>query len=152
MKHNKSFSGVDFEFYQQYLETVKGKIPADLYDFVYDSKRHDLAEQSLHDSWINEITIKETRHKKEEFWKFNIDIKIELLGPYHDRLFNLSFEKVLSYQIGVGDKGHQDLLTFEVYCEQMHKKNILVFNAEFADNRAIIIKAKDIKITERLLT
>jgi len=150
MKYNKSFSDGDFEDYKKYLETVKDKMPQTLYDFVSDSKRHNLEEQSLHDSWVNEINIKEIRDKENRFRSVELVITIELLGPYHDRIFELKFNKVQSYRLDVGRSGHCDLITYEIYCETFYEEDFMVFNAEFADESVFIIEAKEISIIENL--
>ena len=67
MKYNKSFSDETFENYRKYLETIQDKLPKSLYDFVSDSKRHDLEEQSLHDTWINEIAVKIIHDKENNY-------------------------------------------------------------------------------------
>ncbi len=148
MKYNKSFRGEPFENYKKYLETVQDKIPKPLYDFISDSKRHGLEEQSLHDTWINEIEIKVIRDEENRYREKQVFIKIELLGSYHDRLFDLEFNDVASYQLGVGKDGHYDLITYEVYCES-DDSDILTFNAEFADGSAIFIEAGKITIIEK---
>lgn len=148
MKYNKSFSGEQFENYKKYLETIQDKLPKPLYDFVSDFKRHDLEEQSLHDTWINEIAVKVIRDKENRYREKEAIIKIELLGSYHDRLFDLYFNKVISYQLGIDEEGHSDLMTYEIYCEA---DEILTFNAEFADGSAIFIEAREITITEKFL-
>ncbi len=97
MKYNKSFSDETFENYKKYLETIQDKLPKSLYDFVSDSKRHDLEEQSLHDTWINEIAVKIIHDKENNYREKEVIIKIELLGSYHDRIFDLNFSDVISY-------------------------------------------------------
>jgi hypothetical protein len=151
MKYNKSFGGEPFENYKRYLETIQDKLPKPLYDFVSDSKRHDLGEQSLHDTWVNEIEVKVIRDKENRYREKVSIIKVELLGSYHDRTFNLNFNDVTSYQLGVGKFGHCDLITYEIYCESEDDHNILTFNAAFADESVIIIKAGEITITEKFL-
>lgn len=63
MKYNKAFQGEPFEVYAEYLKKIQDKLPKQLYDFISDSKRHDLEEQSLHDTWLNEISVKIKRDK-----------------------------------------------------------------------------------------
>ena len=131
------------------METIQDKLPKSLYDFVSDSKRHDLEEQSLHDTWINEIAVKIIHDKENNYQEKEVIIKIELLGSYHDRIFDLNFSDVISYQIGIGKDGHYDLITYEIYCES--DDDILTFNAEFADESAILIEAREITFAERFL-
>jgi hypothetical protein len=64
MKYNKSFNGEPFENDKKYLETIQNKLSTPLYNFVSDSKRHDWEEQSLHDTWINELEVKVIRDKE----------------------------------------------------------------------------------------
>jgi hypothetical protein len=148
MKYNKSFSGQSFEQYKAYLKTIKHKLPQSLYQFISDSRRHDLENLSLHDSWTNHINIKVNRERENRFATKTVSIKIELLGPYHDRTFTLHFSDVVSYRIGAGEHGHHDLITYEIYYED--KNDLLVFNAEFADKNKIKIKSKNFRIIEKL--
>jgi hypothetical protein len=150
MKYNKSFSGEYFENYKAYLETVKDKIPQLLYEFISNSKRHDLEKESLHDSWLNEISLKVNRDKENRNLQKSVDIKIEFLGAFHDRIFILKFTDVVSYQFGKTESENCDLITYEIYCEDIDEKNFLVFNAEFADKNSIIIKSQNIEIIEEL--
>ncbi|HRH40262.1 MAG TPA: hypothetical protein PKY82_01365 [Pyrinomonadaceae bacterium] len=151
MKYNKSFSGEPFEDYKRYLETIKDKLPQSLYNFVSNSKRHNLEEQSLHDSWINEIKISVVRDTENRNKTKSVFIKIELLGPYHDRIFEINFNNVCSYQIGSGEIQDCDLISYEIYLENLTGKDIIVFYTEFADKSSIIIKAQNIEIIEKVL-
>lgn len=125
-------------------------MPKKLYDFVSDSKRHDLEEQSLHDTWLNEIAVKVKRDKENRSQAIGTSIKIELLGSYHDRIFQLHFIDVFSYQFQNDNYPECDLLTYEIYHEMIENLDYLVFNAEFADETAIIIKSKEISIIENI--
>jgi len=151
MKYNKSFSGESFENYKQYLETIKDKLPQALYNFVSNSKRHNLEKESLHDSWINEIKIGVIRDKENRNKTKSVFIKIEFLGSYHDRIFELNFNDVCSYKIGVTAMQTCDLITYEIYHEDLTGKDIIVFYAEFADKSSIVIKAQNIEIIEKVL-
>lgn len=83
MKYNKAFQGEPFEVYVEYLKKIQDKMPKKLYDFVSDSKRDDLEEQSLHDTWLNEISVKIKRDKE------NLNRAIET-SIKNDREFRLS--------------------------------------------------------------
>lgn len=151
MKYNNAFAGEDFHEYVEYLETVRDKFPNTLFDFVSDSQRHNLEEKSLHDSWVDEIKVNESRERDAaKRWQTEVHITIVLLGPYHDRNFELKFKNVRYYEFGMRSKSHTDLITYEIYPENLHDEDYLVFNAEFADDSMILIKAENIEITEIL--
>ena len=150
MKYNKAYTeGVIFEKYLEYLDTIKEKLPKDLFEFVSDSNRHDLYEKSLHDSWVKSV---ECSHN---FETRTADITLILLGAYHDRIFRLCFHNVSQYKISqqMFDK---DLITYEIGiekdCNNYDKEEKLVFRAEFAgEETEIEIYSEEINIVEEII-
>jgi len=148
MKYNKAYEGEDFEKYLEYLGTIKGKLPRDIFEFISDPNRHDFGEDSLHDSWLKSV---ECSHN---FETRTADITLTLLGAYHDRIFRLNFRNVSQYkffqQMLDSDR---DLITYEVCIEEDYKKKEkLVFRAEFAGEEAEIeIYSAEISIEEEII-
>jgi hypothetical protein len=152
MKYNNSFFAGKFEDYLEYLNTVKDKFPAPLFDFVSSVERHDLGAKSLHDSWVDEIVVNEKRKKSlSKTWQSQIEIKILLLGSYHDRHFELRFINVCYYQLEKKIVCPIDLITYEIYLEKINDEDILVFYAQFADESTFLIKSAQIQINEVIL-
>jgi hypothetical protein len=144
MKHNKAFSGGNFDDYIKYLNSIKDYISIALYDFVINPERHNLHEKSLHDSRIEKI-------------EFNNDIKehqyisnmvITLLGE--NRKFILYFQNIEQYKIiqKTGIDYYVDLITYEISIKNK-KQRTLEFRAEFSFGEIMII-CKEIKIKEEL--
>jgi hypothetical protein len=151
MKYNKSFGGEPFQNYITYLETIKDRLSKNLYEFISDSKRHDLEEKSLHDSWLNKIHIEVIRDEENRNLEKSVEIEIEFLGAYHDRVFCLKFNDVFAYKFEEFAVKNCDLITYEVYSENIDEKDILVFNAEFADKHSVIIKSQNLEIIEKFI-
>ena len=102
--------------YLKYLAQVKGTIPQDLSDLC-DRDRYDIrSRRSLHDSWISRISLREQFLEAQK--PSQIGLEIELLGPYHDRVFMIRYDKVSYYNLAAN--GHSsgrhrgDLLVHEL--------------------------------------
>ncbi len=148
MKYNKTYTEQEnFEKYKLYLKNMKHKYPKDIYDFLSDSKRHDLGKESLHDSWIRKINI-ETRIGNK-----SADIILVLLGAYHDREFYLYFDEVKQYKINQSLQDiSRDLITFEIDFEfNCYSEEQMVFRCMFFGNEEIEIFCNNLKIEEKLL-
>ena len=148
MKYNKVYEGENFVKYIEYLNTIKDKLPNDLFEFVSDSTRHDLNEESLHDSWLKSL---ECRH---DFDTQAAEITIILLGNCHDREFCLHFEKVSQYKLFQQLTAiSRDLITYEVGIEvDCYDEEKLVFRAEFSgEDTEIEIYAEQIEIKEKMI-
>ncbi len=148
MKYNQSHSGKDFSNYLVYLETIKNKLPKNIYDFVRDINRHNFEKKSLHDSWIKEFKV------KTDFDKGFSIIHLVLLGAYHDREFHFFFEEVEQYTLSQGLRDmNRDLITFEVGIENnCYDEEQIIFRAFFPDrNNKIEIYCNNIKIEENII-
>ncbi len=120
---NPSVEGIHFETYRTHLETIRHRMPAHVYAFAADFQHFDLFSHStLHDAWLESITIEEiatgTRHEVRR-----LEIRLRLLGAFHDRHIHLRYEGVTSYSNAMparhGDSryehtSHGDLFTHEV--------------------------------------
>jgi hypothetical protein len=146
VKYNKSYEGIDFEEYLKYLLKIKNDISVELYDFISDPERHNFSEKSLHDSFIENIEIKNNLKNKKA------DIIINLLGD--NRRFILHCIATSQYKI-IQDThdGYKDLITYEIGIERDNKnKEGMVFRALFGfDYGEIEIYCKEIKIEEKII-
>ena len=142
MKYNKSFSDGNFDDYKKYLNGIKKYMQIELYNFIIESKHHDLGEKSLHDSRIEKIEF------NYNFTNNESNIIISLLGE--KRHFILHFFKIKRYKIKqiLENNGYTDLITYEIYLNN-RKEKTFGFRAEFS-NSDISIICKEIKIEERL--
>ena len=146
MKFNKSYEGGDFEDYIKYLQTVKNKIPEKLFEFISSEKRHDLGENSLHDSRVKKI-------EYEFISEDNYQMLLTLTGER--RKFIIKFNKASQVSICQANFGdiYKDLITYEVGIEKdCFENEQLVFRAKFPFEKGIIeVFADEIEINENLL-
>ncbi|ACM19338.1 hypothetical protein Geob_0976 [Geotalea daltonii FRC-32] len=112
---------IDFHGYQEYLLTIKDRLPAHVYAFASDAKYFDLqSPTSLHDAWLETCTIKESGKGNRNEAR-TLEIHLSLLGPFHDRRIHLMYGGVNSYSFngprdceGCAGKNHGDLYTHEI--------------------------------------
>ena len=113
----------------EYLDSIRNKLPADLFAFVSDPGRHDFSRRSLHDSRIGCIQCQRADTGETE-------MRVTLIGSEAAREFALQFQGVSRYTI-VQDSSdiYSDLITFEVGVEKEdceNERDTLVFRALFA--------------------
>lgn len=144
---------MDFKKYLEYLETIKKNLPLDIYEFARDENRHNPGSpHSLHDAWISSITIKENRNKERPF-NSKPSIKIEILGPMHDRDIILTYIEVESYKIkgnknplNWGDTFHGDIDHHEIRLSESLYEHIIWFHSD----SILRIKFKKFEIRENV--
>ncbi|MGO1002306.1 hypothetical protein [Lysobacter sp. CA196] len=110
----KSEHDTCFDPYFDYIAGLKGAIDEALYEFVADVGRYDLRSKgSLHDAWLRRLTLTMSEIAEHPVRQ---NLHMELLGPYHDRVFHLYYGDVLSYSYSQQARrrsGQQDLLVHE---------------------------------------
>jgi hypothetical protein len=94
---NDKVEGFDYSRYLEYLQTVKRYFPDHIYDFASNSLHFDLSStSSLHDAWLESLTVREfASGSRNEIRK--LEVKLSLLGPYHDRMIHLTYSGVERY-------------------------------------------------------
>ncbi|WP_125564801.1 hypothetical protein [Pseudoalteromonas rubra] len=145
-----------FDDYLEYMRARKGKIPVHVYEFATDVNRHDFeSPQSLHDSWVTSINIKEHRNKERPF-NPSTTIEIELLGPMHDRNIVLKYEEIESYAFegtknpyNYADTYHGDIVCHEV---RLTEGGYLLHEILMASEATIKIVCKNITCNEQVYT
>lgn len=91
--------GRSWDDYMAYLQTVKTKLPSNVYEFAtaswhYDPRDH----RSLHDSWVERLSVREIAHAERNRARV-LALEIELLAPYHDGSTTLVYETVTRYEL-----------------------------------------------------
>lgn len=126
--------------YWSYLESIKEKIPLELFNFLRNEDRYvPTNENCLHDSWIREIKISEKKDKR-------TIIQIALLGPFHDRIFKFVFSDVNKFKSKLKEKNFGDLLMHEFWLDGNN-----FFNYDFQlENGSISINCSKIDFSEVL--
>lgn len=99
-----------FARYQEYLESVRGELPASAYalatsDWYFDWNDH----RAPHDAWLERVTIVE-HPAVGGCDPAKIGIELRLLGAYRDGWIDLSYRDVSRYRIELApanrDRGH----------------------------------------------
>jgi len=138
-----------FDSYFDYIAGLHGKIDEALYAFVADSGRYDLSSKgSLHDAWLRRLTLFVSEIGEHPVRQ---NLHIELLGPYHDRVFHLYYDDVLSYsyfQQARRGSGQQDLLVHEF---RLGRQGEFEHVFEFDDGLAISVVCRSMRFEEILL-
>jgi hypothetical protein len=112
--------GFDHRPYWEYLELVRGTMPAHLFEFASNPENHDLkSPNSLHDSWLEYWRIAEiSEDGRRRFRSLKIDACF--LGPMHDRYIFLHYKNVEQHAITAPHDSpyrgaqHGDLLVHEL--------------------------------------
>lgn len=116
---------VAYDGYFSYLESKRHEMPPEIYKFAANPARHDLtSKESLHDSLIESVYIKSFYGEvPRKAGLEHEDVKIVLLGPWHDRRHILRYFGVASCKIDFefcGYDTHRDLLCHELRFENGH--------------------------------
>lgn len=145
-----------FDDYKKYMQKNKEKFPKHIYEFALDENRHTLdSPNSLHDSWMTSITIKENRDRAYPF-EPQPTIEIKLLGQRRDRDIILSYWGIERYSIeglknpyNWGDTFQGDISCHEV---KLSEQDLIIHEIQFVSNSKIIIVCRDFICSERLHT
>lgn len=112
--------GIQFGDYLDALASYRDLLPPEVAHFASDQNRFTLSHPgSLHDAWIEQIVVTESRSTSES--ASEVRIVLTLLGQMHDRKIILTYEGVTRYAITGGknqsstpDTLHGDICTHEV--------------------------------------
>jgi hypothetical protein len=112
-----------FDPYFSYIESIRARLPAHVYDFASNYDNFNLtSHQSLHDAWLDYLTVHEPASGDRKQFR-EIGIECCFLGPFHDLKIFLSYEKVHAFSLTTPEgftgppdyaTGHGDLLIHEV--------------------------------------
>ncbi len=136
-----------FAAYQEYLKSVRTKLPPSAYEFAvaewhYNPEYHECP----HDAWVESLVISEP-FSGERREKRKLEINLRLLGAYHDGYIDLKCKDVRSYSLetplnkmplGVG---HGDWLTDEV---RLSESGFVLHEVEFSRGGRWLIECGDI--------
>lgn len=110
---------VVFDRYFEYIESIRDRLSVAAYQFASNYEHYDMqSNKSLHDAWIRSINIAEwpsgARGEERE-----LGIHVSLLGPRHDCILDLRYQRVAGYTMSVtcknvGSTAHGDLLMHEI--------------------------------------
>lgn len=119
-KDNEDVDGfiLRYKNYYDYIESIKDKIPASVYQFAVASWHYNHEDpRCLHDAWLEEISIHESSSGERQQIR-STEITIRLLGAFHNGYIELTYEKIHSYSVSqqhyASLNGHGDWLIDEV--------------------------------------
>jgi hypothetical protein len=112
-----------FERYYEYLDGVKEKMPQEAYSFAVADCHYDHDDpRCLHDGWVEELVVAEISSGTRSEIR-DLQVRVRLLGAWHDGHIGLTYTKVQSYLFETPrklehpmrpNKGHEDWVIDEV--------------------------------------
>lgn len=137
--------------YAQYLESIRDRLPRSAFEFATGNWRRSEDHYSLHDSWVECLTISESSsgNRREDR---SLEIQVRLLGAYHDGYTTLKYHQVQSYSLSTPrepslpsfDVGHGDWLHDEI---RLSDRGFVLHEVEFSRGSRWTIECKDIERT-----
>ena len=153
MKYILSETGeIELDSYFDYLESISSYLSYSVKRFALDSDRYKLNNcKSLHDAWIDQITIYEKRQNPVPKCR----VELFLLSQCHTRIIQIVYMGVIAYRLSghqsfIGENVnkstfHGDILTHEI---RLNKKKKLVHEIIFHDKTNFKITCDDFEVTE----
>lgn len=137
-----------FNGYNDYLQSVQESLPPAVYAFATAPWHYDDGARGLHDSWLESLSISELA-SGERSQNRAIEIKVRLLGAYHDRHMELIYEGVRMYSLETSSDfkspqitGHVDWLIDEIRLSESH---LVLHEIEFSSGSRWIIECENIQ-------
>lgn len=120
-----------FRLYREYLRANESSFPRSAYRLATSNWYWDPTFRGCpHDGWLKTLTINEpaTGSRQENR---TVEIRIELLGPYHDGVIEFFYPRVFGYQLEAVslDGGHRDWVYDEL---RMDERGNLVHEIEWS--------------------
>lgn len=149
-----------FGAYFAHLDSIRSRIPEALFDLIRNENRYDLSSPtSLHDAWLVSLKLLGP-HERAPAEVFTIELA--LLGPLHDREFELTYLSAHHYNIEMlprpacadmveyqgATRRKDDLITHEFDVSAAGK---LEHRLLFDSGLAIFIACADILFRERMI-
>ena len=159
MEHilNSETEGIDFVRYRAYVETIRTKLPAHVYAIASDPCYFDLqSHSSFHDAWLESVTVCEAASGERNEIR-RLEVRLSLLGPFHDRRIHLHYTGVTRYSFDApgryGDPryertAHGDLITHEI---RLGHPGLLIHELLFERGATLLIECSDIRHSEETL-
>ena len=135
--------------YREYLVANRDRFPPSAYAFATAHWRLDPADHRCpHDSWVESLTLLEPS-SGEHCENRGLEIRLRLLGAYHDGYLNLAYSGVLSYTLDTPSDftlppfgvGHGDWLVDEV---RLSDRGHPLHEIEFSRGSRWVIECGDI--------
>lgn len=97
-----------WRLYREYLASISDQLPPSAREFALAGWHHDFSDhQAPHDSWLESVLIYETATGDRNEVR-QIQIKLRLLGAYHDGHIEIEYVDVARYSVGSEFPMHGD--------------------------------------------
>jgi hypothetical protein len=144
-----------FDDYKKYLFSMRERFPENAFSFAQADWHYNPEDSRCpHDAWLEAMEIIEEK-TSESSSKRNTNIKIKLLGAYHNGIITIFYKQVKYYCLGKfpykdnDDFGlkkavnfHGDWLVDEIY---LSEESLVIHDIEFANKVRWIIHCEDIE-------
>jgi hypothetical protein len=136
--------------YRSYLESVRTRIPERALEFAVAPWHYDPTDHRCpHDAWLNSVVISEPAGGKRREQR-GLEVRVELLGAYHDGLIRLTYPGVRRYELlqpgepGCSTiRGHGDWLIDELSVPE-RDQGLVVHQIAFSHGAVWTIEAEDV--------
>jgi hypothetical protein len=148
---------IDWFEYEKYLHSIRAKLPEHIYAFASNINHFNLeSHSSLHDAWLESMVVNEVATgERNEIRK--LEVKLTLLGPFHDRRIHLHYTGVAQYSFNAPPKhgpsryqyiAHGDLFTHEI---RLGHEGLFIHELLFERDAIFLIECSDIRHSEELI-
>ena len=140
-----------FDRYYSYLKSVREDMPQNAYSFAIADWHYDHSDPRCpHDGWLETLIVKEPSSGERNELR-EVEIRVELLGAFHDGLIELTYPGVRSYLLQRGGRnldrsadlseGHGDWMIDEV---RLSDKGNVLHEVKFSEGSRWTIESEDI--------
>lgn len=130
--------------YSVYLESIRERLQKGAYEFAIATWHYNFEDhRSPHDGWLESVIIQKLG-QGERSKQISIDIRIHLLGAYHDGYIEISYNNVKSYILTAPFKEnglHGDWLYDEI---RLSDRGYCLHEIEWSEGSSWLIESSDI--------
>lgn len=147
---------IDYPNYQRYLQSIRDKLAKHIYAFAADISHLILnLNSSLHDAWLESLIVNEVATGERNEIR-QLEVKLALLGSFHDRRIHLHYSGVSHYAFNtprrINESRHQhtahgDLFTHEI---RLGHNGLFVHELLFERGASFLIECADIRHSEEM--
>ena len=148
---------IDYFNYKKYVQSIRGQLPAHIYAFTANINHFNLeSHSSLHDAWLESLTVREpATGERNEIRR--LEVKMALLGPFHDRRIHLHYTGVTRYSFDCPPRyshpryehtTHGDLFTHEI---RLGHDGLFIHELLFERDATFLVECADIRHSEELI-
>jgi hypothetical protein len=149
---------IDYSEYEKYIHSIRAELPEHIYAFASNPAHFNLGSpSSLHDAWLESLVVNEVATGERSEIR-QLEVKLTLLGPSHDRRINLHYTGVAQYSFQVPPRygqsryhytAHGDLFTHEI---RLGHNGLMIHELLFEREATLLIECTDIRHSEELIT